>query len=531
MAGDLWSFALDKAELLSGRIRELVTSGQGVVRARFGVDLGLKPELYPTWVILSTAAVGVLLLLLLLEASWAAVCGGGGGGGGGQPVRKKRALQVNQAGDETTKAGFNNNNNDKSAKPEEQKKRNKKKAGDKKTQSNGQPPVVAQEEVKATVAASETATEIKAEKIRPKFRGTETVAVEQVHEVQAPVQTKKNKKKPKTEAKPVQPLSTSDGKEPDDGAWETKVSNREKRQQRRKEKGSEDSGSPGGVEAYKPHVDPPAASVTGKKKRGNNENQQSRPSTKGDPASGKGKAEPLSSSSPARKVEPTVNGGGWSDVSLKASGPSGSVEGTKWSSVSASARYRPQTDPQPWTQESQAWSSVDGKMKKMAFSVLQPNSTDALSTSAKMQWVNQPSVDDQWSGFKGVAADSTSDWNAPAEHWGNYEEPPVPVAAAAAATPQQDQPKVSEDEKEIDDPSEGAAKSKKKRKKKKKTEEEPASDTLTPSAASVHSAVTKAPEHPALPLQNTSISSSQKKSEPTVEPQKPSQKKKVRRET
>lgn len=45
---------------------------------------------------------------------------------------------------------------------------------------------------------------------------------------------------------------------------------------------------------------------------------------------------------------------------------------------------------------------------------------------------------------EGTAADSSSDWNAPAEHWGNYEEPPVPVvaAAAAAATLQKDQTKV-----------------------------------------------------------------------------------------
>lgn len=39
----------------------------------------------------------------------------------------------------------------------------------------------------------------------------------QVHEVQAPVQVKKNKKKAKTDVKPVQKVSTADGKEPDDG--------------------------------------------------------------------------------------------------------------------------------------------------------------------------------------------------------------------------------------------------------------------------------------------------------------------------
>ena len=39
----------------------------------------------------------------------------------------------------------------------------------------------------------------------------------QVHEVPAPVQVKKNKKKTKTDVKPVQHVSTRDGKEPDDG--------------------------------------------------------------------------------------------------------------------------------------------------------------------------------------------------------------------------------------------------------------------------------------------------------------------------
>ncbi|XP_005797511.1 protein LYRIC-like isoform X1 [Xiphophorus maculatus] len=512
MAGDLRSFALEKAELLSSRLRELVSSGQGLVRAQFGVDLGLKPELYPSWLILSTAAVG-LLLPLLLGASWAAFCGGGGG----RRVGKKRASQVNQGGEETGKASANN----KSVKPEEPKKRNRKKTGDKKTQSNGQPPVVAQEEVKEIVAASKTATQIK--------------AVKQVHEVPPLVQVKKTKKKPKTDVKPVQVLPTSDVKEPDDGAWETKVSNREKRQQRRKDKGSEDSGSPGGDKASKAHVETPAASATYKKKRGNNENQHWRPNTKGDGASGKGNTETLNSSS-AWRAEPTVNGEGWSDVPLKATGQAGSVERKKWSCMPPSAQYRSQSDPRPWAQESQAaWSSMDLKMKTMPFSVLQLNSADPLSNSAKMQWANQTIVDDQWSGVKGMAADSSSDWNAPAEHWGNYEEPPIPVVAAvaAAATLQKDQTKVSEDEKDTDDPSGGAAKSKKKKKKKKQAEEDPAADVQTPSAASILSAATKVPQLPALPLnsQNTSISSSQKKSEQTVEPQKPSQKKKVRRET
>jgi len=112
MAEDLRGLALEKAELLSSRLKELVSSGQGYVRAQFGVDLGLKPELYPTWVILSTALVG---LLLLLGVSWAAVCGR-------LLFGKKRGSPVTHGSGEPDKANFIT-----SSKPEEQRKRNKKK--------------------------------------------------------------------------------------------------------------------------------------------------------------------------------------------------------------------------------------------------------------------------------------------------------------------------------------------------------------------------------------------------------------------
>ena len=68
--------------------------------------MGLKPELYPTWVVLTTAAVGLLL---------AAVCGA-------LLVGKKRGCPVTQGSGEPAKAHFA-----KTAKPEEQKKRNRKK--------------------------------------------------------------------------------------------------------------------------------------------------------------------------------------------------------------------------------------------------------------------------------------------------------------------------------------------------------------------------------------------------------------------
>lgn len=73
MAGDFQGFTLEKAEQLSGRLREVLSGGQAYILARFGVDMGLEPDLYSTWIVLSATAA---VLLLLLAVSWAAVRGG-----------------------------------------------------------------------------------------------------------------------------------------------------------------------------------------------------------------------------------------------------------------------------------------------------------------------------------------------------------------------------------------------------------------------------------------------------------------------
>ncbi|XP_054461413.1 metadherin a isoform X2 [Anoplopoma fimbria] len=498
MARDLQGFALEKAELLSGRLKELLSLGQEYVRDQLGLDLGLKPDVYPTWVILSTAAAGLLLLLCL---SWAAVCGG-------RLVGKKRGSPVTQGNGEPGKAS-----SALTAKPEEPKKKNKKKTAEKNTQSNGQPVAPAQDAVQVTEVVSKRAPQIKTEKVNE-------------------VQGKKNKKKTKTNVKPVQHVSTNDGKEPDDGAWETKVSNREKRQQRRKDRGSEDSGSPRGVEAPKSNVEAPVATAPAntKKNRGNHDSLQSRTAGKRETATGE-----VSSS---WREEPSVNGGGWTDTSLKIPRPMAVMEGTKWSSIPTATHYRAPPKTQSWGQETQAWSGIDGRIKTdlnpVTFSMLGLNTTDPISNSVELQWPRRPDVDDEWSGFNGMAAvDPSSDWNAPEEHWGNYEEPPVLVTPAP---PMKEQPvlnKVSEDEKDNDEPSGGADKSKKKRKKKKKTEEDAASEAQMVSTGPLVNAKPKPQEPPvqATRKQPPSTSSSQKKSEQTVEPPKPSQKKKVRRET
>nr|XP_010774725.1 PREDICTED: protein LYRIC [Notothenia coriiceps] len=179
------------------------------------------------------------------------------------------------------------------------------------------------------------------------------------------------------------------------------------------------------------------------------------------------------------------------------------------------------------------WSSIDGRIKTdpnpVNFSMLGLNTTDSTSNSMELQWARCPSVDDEWSGFNGIAAaDPSSDWSAPAEHWGNYEQPPVMETQAPPLKEQPAPNKVSEDEKDADDVAGGAAKSKKSKKKKKKSEEEAASGAKMVSTFPLVN--TPKPQEPPVltsKKQNPSISSSQKKAEQTAEPPKGSQKKKV----
>ncbi|XP_075873226.1 metadherin a isoform X2 [Nelusetta ayraudi] len=512
MAGDLRGFALQKAELLCGRLREMLSSGQGYLRTQFGVDLGLEPELYPTWVVLSTAAVG-LLLLLLFAVSWAAVCGALLAG------KRRRSPADRDVCEPAVKATLS-----KSAKAEEQqqqqqqqqppKKKSKKKAADKGAQPNGQPVSIVQEEVQVTKVDT-----------KPSSKPSQQSKTEKVQEVQAPVQLKKDKKKARTEVKPVQLIITDDGKEPDEGAWETKVSNREKKkQQRRKDKGPEDSGW---VEAPRSHQEAPAGPVSaGTKRNRNHESLPSRATEKGVATSGKGL-------SGWREELSVNNGGGWTDASLKTCGQFGNGEGTKWSSVHTAVHYRAPPKRQSWAQERQAWSGVDAHIKtdlnSVPLSMLRRNPAEPAPSSAERQWASQPDPDDEWSGFNGMAAgDSSSDWNAPAEHWGNCEEgsagPEPPARGQSVAN------KASDDKEDVDDPCDGAAKSKKRRKKKKKAEEEEGgAESQARSAAAPQELLA-----PSSRKQQSSIiaaSSSHKKSQPAAEPPKAAQKKKARRET
>ncbi|XP_072303939.1 metadherin a [Eucyclogobius newberryi] len=463
MAGDIRGFALEQAEFISSRLKDLLSSGEGYVRAHFGVDLGLRVERFPPWVMLCTAAAGLLML---------AVCGALLSG-----KRRRAPVTISPGNTEPHKAALIRNN----VNSEDPRRRNKKKLTEKKNSSNGQPVSISQEEAKENY------------KLSPKIK------VEK-----APSQVKKTKKKSKPDVKPTQQMSTAEGKEQDDGLWETKVSNREKRQ-RKKERGPDDSGGPGGLGPLRAPVEGPGGKTT--KKNKNPDAHLSKSSGKGD-----------SSGAVSTWSEEVLNSNaGWTDMSLKMSAKMGPMDGSKWRAVPAA---------QPWTQDTQAWSGIESRMKNdlnpASFSMLGLGTAEPAANSFE-QWTNQV-PEDEWSGFNGMTAvDPSSDWNAPVEHWGNYEEPPT---VEPAAFPLKEQPgiiKLSDDEKDSEDPSEGSAKSKKRRRKKKKTEEE---------TAPVFQMVSSVRKQQELSVQAShKLSTSTEKPEETADSLKPTQKKKVRRET
>lgn len=117
MAGEFQGFTLEKAEQLSGRLREVLSGGQAYILARLGVDMGLEPDLYSTWIVLSATAA---VLLLLLAVSWAAVRGG--------PLLGKRPTTT---GDDPRSCGPDKVELAKPVRAEEPRKRKKKKTMEK----------------------------------------------------------------------------------------------------------------------------------------------------------------------------------------------------------------------------------------------------------------------------------------------------------------------------------------------------------------------------------------------------------------
>uniref|UniRef100_A0A8I5T9M0 Metadherin n=1 Tax=Pongo abelii TaxID=9601 RepID=A0A8I5T9M0_PONAB len=427
MAARSWQDELaQQAEEGSARLREMLSVGLGFLRTELGLDLGLEPKRYPGWVILvGTGALG-LLLLFLLGYGWAAACAGARKKRRSPPRKREEAAAPAAAPDDLALL--------KNLRSEEQKKKNRKKLSEK-----------------------------------PK--------------------SKKNKKKSKSDAKAVQNSSRHDGKEVDEGAWETKISHREKRQQRKRDKVLTDSGSldstiPGienTITVTTEQLTTASFPVGSKKNKGDSHLNVQVSNFK----SGKGDSTLQVSSGLNENL--TVNGGGWNEKSVKLSSQISAGE-EKWNSVSPASAGRRKTEPSAWSQDTgdantngkdwgRSWS--DRSIFSGIGSTAEPVSQ---STTSDYQWDvsrNQPYIDDEWSGLNGLSsADPNSDWNAPAEEWGNWVDEER-ASLLKSQEPIPDDQKVSDDDKEKGEGTLPTGKSKKKKKKKKKQGEDnsPAQDT------------------------------------------------------
>ncbi|XP_015265351.1 PREDICTED: protein LYRIC isoform X2 [Gekko japonicus] len=520
MAAPSWQEAVaQQAEEVSSRLRDVLSAGVGLLRTELGLQLpsGLEPQRLPTWLVLLSTS--LLALLVLLGLLWAATCARAG------DARKKRpgrAAEVEEEEDEEEDddeeeetavvgltGGGGSGGPNKAApgaatmlllKGEEQKKRNKKKPPEKMGRLNGQPVhEVSEEEIMQTVRRDNLKQPSDAEKKTEK--------------------SKKNKKKPKGDTKTVQDQSRTEGKEIDEGAWETKISNREKRQQRKRDKVLTDAGSESNLPGMENSVTVSTEQLTSttsfsvgpRKSKGDSTSNIQVSNSK----SGKGDAVLQQ----GLNEGPTVNGGNWNEKPVKLSSQIGTSE-EKWTSVS-SAGSKKKSETSAWGKDaadngngkewgvslvgrtwgertlfpSIAWSGVDGRINtpeqsSASFTSLGLNPAVSGSSSESVsqpgatdfQWDlnrNQAHIDDEWSGLNGLSpADPSSDWNAPAEEWGNWVEeekaPSTPQLEEALSEVQ----KISDDDREKTEPtlnSTASGKSKKKKKKKKKQGEEASS--------------------------------------------------------
>ncbi|KAM9806782.1 protein LYRIC-like [Syngnathus typhle] len=419
--------ASQQAEQLVARVNELLSKGQEFLREQLGVDLAIKPELIPPWVILVAACTGFVLVLVI----WASMC---------QALFKKRpTITVVEDNVEVKRSAS------KSVKSEEPKK--KKKRTEKKAQPNGR---AVTEEVQEEAAIVED----KVPHQQPPPSQTKNEKADE---------TKKSKKKAK---QPVKETVTAVGKEPEEGTWETKVSNKEKREQRKKDKNSSDgSASPGGGGGSTP------VSVT----------PEQRKAPAATPPANQKKKKGESLKVTAEKVNAAVSHVNKCEAPTVSAGV-GDSQGVKVPQTVAPKNQGPRTatkDPAPlWKSDiDDSWTVIDRVPADLgSFTKLGVGTADPL-LGDNAPWPSQPKADDEWSGFNGGSADTSSDWNAPAEVWGNYEAPtPVheqPPSEPAKSNLQSGAAEEEDDEKENGEAaSDGATKNKKKRKKKKKAAEE-----------------------------------------------------------
>ncbi|XP_030615896.1 protein LYRIC isoform X5 [Delphinapterus leucas] len=428
-----------QAEEGSARLQEMLSVGLGFLRTELGLDLGLEPKRYPGWVILVGMGALGLLLLFLLGYGWAAACAG---------ARKKRRSPPRKREEAAAAPGPAADDLGvlKNLRSEEQKKKNRKKLPEK-PKPNGRTIEVAEEEVVRTPRSAAAKQPLETHKKNEK--------------------SKKNKKKSKSDAKAVQNSSRHDGKEVDEGAWETKISHREKRQQRKRDKVQSDSGS---LDSTIPGIENTITVTT------------EQVTTASFPVGSK-----KNKVSSGLNENLTVNGGGWNEKSVKLSSQISAGE-EKWNSVSPPSAGKRKTEPSAWGQDGgdanangkdwgRSWS--DRSIFSGIGSTAEPVSQ---STTSDYQWDvsrNQPYIDDEWSGLNGMSsADPSSDWNAPAEEWGNWVDEER-ASLQKSQEPIPDDQKVSDDDKEKGEGALPTGKSKKKKKKKKKQGEDnsPAQDT------------------------------------------------------
>ncbi|XP_063525465.1 protein LYRIC isoform X4 [Pongo pygmaeus] len=421
MAARSWQDELaQQAEEGSARLREMLSVGLGFLRTELGLDLGLEPKRYPGWVILvGTGALG-LLLLFLLGYGWAAACAGARKKRRSLPRKREEAAAPAAAPDDLALL--------KNLRSEEQKKKNRKKLSEK-PKPNGRTVEVAEGEA---------------------VRTPQSVTAKQPPEIDKKNEkSKKNKKKSKSDAKAVQNSSRHDGKEVDEGAWETKISHREKRQQRKRDKVLTDSGSldstiPGienTITVTTEQLTTASFPVGSKKNKGDSHLNVQVSNFK----SGKGDSTLQVSSGLNENL--TVNGGGWNEKSVKLSSQISAGE-EKWNSVSPASAGRRKTEPSAWSQD-----------------------TGDANTNGK-DWGRSWSDRSIFSGIDGLSsADPNSDWNAPAEEWGNWVDEER-ASLLKSQEPIPDDQKVSDDDKEKGEGTLPTGKSKKKKKKKKKQGED-----------------------------------------------------------
>ncbi|KAM7382442.1 hypothetical protein PAMP_002170 [Pampus punctatissimus] len=404
--------ASQQVKLLTARLNELLSKGLGLLRSELGVDLGLKPELIPPWMILLAACTGLVLMVAL----WASVC----------RALFKKPHCVNPVDDGVEiKRGVG-----KLVKSEEPKK--KKKKAEKKAQPNGRAVGEPQEDA---VVSGDTVPHHQPPP--PEAKADKASEIKQ----------SKKKKQTVKETKTV----TADGKEPEEGTWETKVSNKEKREQRKKDKSSSDgSASPRGgntpvnvlPEQPKASAAPPPASQ--KKKKGE---------------STKVKAEKVEAVAQVNSSEAA----GVTDTAVKVPPRTAAPKKGPWTTSRESVSPRRAEIDESWTDLNLV------SFTKLGVAPAEPQPVGDLS------WLSQPRVDDEWSGLNGSSVDPSSDWNAPSEAWGNYEEP-TPEPTHTQEQPLPEPAKVNllsaaaddDEDKKGETDADGAAKTKKKKKKKKK---------------------------------------------------------------